>query len=715
MKRADYTRVQEGFPQLANSPDESLIQMGYQRPGDGPRREVSASLLCNDATLLHFASDAIISVDTAMVIHSWNRAAERLYGWTRDEAIGCSLPELTGNRGDSDDLNTISRDLVEKGYWQGKVRERHRSGKPLVIWSSVSMLGHPDDGSAVGFVIVNRDITERERVDAGEREQRLLAEALRDTSAIINSSLKLSEILDRILICVERVIPYDAATIMLVEGDTSRVMHGRGFDAMGISQEELLGLRFPIAQFGNLIAMQNTRRPVLIADCRNDSRWLNVTETNWIQSYVGAPIQVDDEVIGVINVDSRVPNAFTESQAEALLAFANQAGIAIRNAQLFEALNIYAASLEERVAQRTAELERERAQLRTILDSISDGVVGEIFDRPPKQFINQALRRMIGDPAAEWSVDYLKPASMTIDEYTQHIYRILMYAQEHGVWRGEKPFHRPDGSEMDVMVTVTTVTNPDGLPIGAVTVIKDISQEKVLQDQKSLFVATASHELRTPITNLITRLYLLRRSPDHLSDHLTILDQTAERLRLLVENLLDYSRYERGAVPLYMEPVDVRGLIENVVLMQKAEAEKKAIHLEFAKSAEDMVLLLDPGRITQVVTNLVVNAINYTEPGGSVRVRLECAEQGDPKMTRIVVQDNGVGIPAEALPHLFQPFYRIADHSVGTGLGLSIAYEIVRLHGGDIHVESQPGEGSQFIVDLPIATAPLEDGDDHKV
>lgn len=667
-----------------------------------------SSLLDDDASLLRFVSDAVISVDTLLVVRSWNRAAERIYGWTREEAIGRSLPELTGYRSDLDDLGSISRDLLEKDHWQGKVRERHRNGIPLVTWSSVSPLSDPADDSTVGFVIVNRDITERERIAAAEREQRLLAEALRDTSAIINSSLKLSEILDRILICVERVVPYDAATIMLVEGDTSRVMRGRGFERRGISQEELLALRFPIANFGNLIEMQQTRRPVLISDCRHDPRWMNVTETDWIRSYAGAPIQVDDEVIGVINLDSASLDSFTKSQAEALLAFANQAGIAIRNAQLFEALNLYATGLEERVAQRTAELEREQAQLRTILDSISDGVVGEIFDRPPKQFINQALRRMIGDPAVEWSVDFLKPASMTIDEYTQHIYRILMYAQEHGAWRGEKPFHRPDGSVMDVMVTVTTVTNPDGLPIGAVTVIQDISREKVLQDQKSLFVATASHELRTPITNLITRLYLLRRSPEHLADHLSILDQTAERLRLLVENLLDYSRYERGAVPLNLEPVDVYSLIEQVVLMQRAEAEKKSIHLKF-EAGDSVFVPLDPGRMTQVITNLVANAINYTEPGGWVRVHIAQLEQHDPRRVQLIVEDNGVGIPAEALPHLFQPFYRIADHSVGTGLGLSIAYEIVRLHGGDIQVESQPGEGSRFIVDLPMPTAPVED------
>jgi PAS domain S-box-containing protein len=709
MKWADYTRVQEGFPQLAVSPDESLIQTGNSSPDFDSGTKDSPALLCDAATLLHFASDAIIAIDTAMIIRSWNRAAERLYGWTQDEAIGRVLPELTGYQGDSDDLNSISHNLLEKGYWQGKVKERHRSGMPLVTWSSVSILSDPDDGSTIGFVIVSRDITEQEQVATAEREQRLLAEALRDTSAIINSSLKLSEILDRILICVERVIPYDAASIMLVEGDTSRVMHGRGFEQKGVNYHELLALRFPIVQFKNLVEMQNTRRPVLIADAQHDHRWLSVAETAWIQSYVGAPIQVDDEVIGVINLDSASLNAFTQSQGEALLAFANQAGIAIRNAQLFEALNLYATSLEERVAQRTVELERERAQLRAILDSISDGVVGEIFDHPPKQFINRALRQMIGDPAADWSVDFLKPASMTIEEYTQHIQGILLYAQEHGVWRGEKQFRRADGREMDVMVTITMVTNPDGQPIGAVTVIQDISQEKALQDQKSLFVATASHELRTPITNLITRLYLLRRSPEQMADHLTILDQTAERLRVLVENLLDYSRYERGVVPLNIEPVAVYDLIEQVIVMQRAEAEKKAIQLEIAESAENLVMMLDPGRIMQVFTNLVVNAINYTKPGGWVRVRFQRHEH---RIARIMVEDNGVGIPPEALPHLFQPFYRIADHSVGTGLGLSIASEIVRLHGGDIQVESQVGEGSRFIVDLPISAAPLE-GSDH--
>ncbi len=671
-------------------------------------------MLCDEATLLRYASDAIISVDTGLFIRSWNQAAERLYGWTRDEAVGCFLPELTGYRGDSDDLNSIGRDLLGKGHWQGRVKERHRDGTPLVTWSSVSMLNDPDDGSLIGFVIVSRDITERERAEAAEREQRMLAEALRDTSAIINSSLKLSEILDRILICVERVIPYDAASIMLVDEGTSRVMHGRGFEAQGVSLETLLEVRFPIAQFGNLIEMRKTRRPVLIADAQHDPRWLSVPQTAWIQSYLGAPIQVDGEVIGVINLDSASLNAFTESQGETLLAFANQAGIAIRNAQLFEALNLYATGLEERVAQRTAELERERAQLRAILDSISDGVVGEIYDGQPNRFINQALKRMIGDPNAEWSVDFIKPATMTPDEYAQHIYRLLVHAQEHGVWRGEKQFHRLDGSEMDVMVTVTPVTNSDGQPIGVVTVIQDISREKALQDQKSLFVATASHELRTPITNLITRLYLLRRSPHQLADHLAILDQTAERLRLLVENLLDYSRYERGAVPLHKEPVDVYSLIDQVVLMQQAEAEKKSIRLE-VEAGSGVTVPLDPGRMMQVLTNLVANAINYTEPGGWVRLRVEPPEQNDPRMVRFVVEDNGVGIPAEALPHLFQPFYRITNHSRGTGLGLSIAYEIVRLHGGRIHVESQLGEGSRFIVELPASTAPLEDADDSQV
>jgi PAS domain S-box-containing protein len=711
MKWDDYTRVQEGFPQLVHSPDESLIQMGDPSPGGDMGQGGSTALLSDAATLLRYASDAIISVDAMLVIRSWNRAAERLYGWTRDEAAGRYLPELTGFQGDSDDLNTISRDLVEKGCWQGKVRERHRNGTPLVMWSSVSVLSDPDDGSTIGYVIVSRDITEREQVAVAEREQRLLAEALRDTSAIINSSLKLSEILDRILICVERVIPYEAASIMLVEGDTSRVMHGRGFEQKGVNYDGLLALRFPIAQFKNLIEMQHTRRPVLIADTTHDYRWLSVPETTWIQSYLGAPIQVDDDVIGVINLDSARLNAFTESQAEALLAFANQAGIAIRNAQLFEALNLYATSLEERVAQRTAELERERAQLRAILDSISDGVIGEIYDHPPKRFTNQALARMIGDPTVEWSVDFIKPSTMTADEYAQHIYRLLLYAQEHGVWRGESQFHRVDGREMDVMVTVTTVTNPDGQPIGAVTVIQDISQEKALQDQKSLFVATASHELRTPITNLITRLYLLRRSPENLADHLTILDQTAERLRLLVENLLDYSRYERGIVPLNIEPVDVYSLIEQVILMQRAEAERKSIHLEI-EAGDSVFMPLDPGRIMQVFTNLVANAIHYTKPGGWVRVRIEELEQHDSRIVRLIVADNGVGIPAEALPHLFQPFYRIADYSVGTGLGLSIVYEIVRLHGGHIQVESQPEQGSRFIVDLPASRAPLE-GSDH--
>src|SRR5262249_51610796 len=151
------------------------------------------------------------------------------------------------------------------------------------------------------------------------------------------------------------------------------------------------------------------------------------------------------------------------------------------------------------------------------------------------------------------------------------------------------------------------INNQDGQMIGSVTIIRDISQEKALQEQKSRFVANASHELRTPLTNLITRLYLLRKQPDHLLEHLDILDRVAARMRNLVEDLLDFSRFERGVIQLKLRNVDARDLINEVVQVQQQEAEKKKIDLSTYMPAEAMMIMADPERMNQAITNLVIN------------------------------------------------------------------------------------------------------------
>jgi signal transduction histidine kinase len=173
-------------------------------------------------------------------------------------------------------------------------------------------------------------------------------------------------------------------------------------------------------------------------------------------------------------------------------------------------------------------------------------------------------------------------------------------------------------------------------------------------------------------------------------------------MKNLVEYLLDLSRIENGTIELHPERLELEQFIADLVVIQQPEAEKKGIRLSLDTPLESLAVSADPGRINQVITNLIANAINYTLSGGSVEVKLARGEGDETGFAVIEVIDTGIGISPEHLPHIFQPFYQ-ADHSTsGVGLGLSISKEIIEMHGGSIRVASQFGKGTRFSVALRL-------------
>ncbi len=667
-------------------------------------REQAEAQLRYQASLLENVSEAIISVDHEFIVRSWNKAAEAMYGWSESEVIGANAFEMTGVNLTEAMIEEVTVQMMAVGYWQGEAENKRKDGTKLNVMSSVSLL-RDASGTVQGMVLVNRDMTERKLVEAAEHEQRLLAEALRDTSAAISSTLKLSEILDLILVYVERVLPYDSASIMLVEDHVARVVHGYGFKERGMNMEEVLSLRFSLDEHENLMSMFKTGEPIIIPDTLLYLNWRKENATHWIRSYIGAPIRIEGNVIGFINLDSAIPEAFDQAHADKLQAFADQAGIAIHNANLFEAISQHAADMENRVAARTAELVNERAQLQAILDAMTEGVFGVLFGEKPIRYANRSFQKLTGYDSDNWSFDLLKP--QTPDEpsdFVHDIDKIYDSLTSGKVWEGRGPVRRKDGKVFDAHVLLTRIDNRDGSPVGTVTILRDVSQERALEQEKALFVANASHELRTPITNMMTRLYLLRKQPESAETHLQVLDEVARRMRTLVEDLLDHSRFERGVIPLDPKLIDIRALVTQVVNLQTAEADKKLIELIAILPEHSLMCMVDPERMIQVITNLTINAIHYTPEGGQVRVCVDSiqTEQGTERV-RITVHDTGIGIPAALLPNLFKPFFRVSEKTKGTGLGLCIARDIVRAHDGDIVVESVSGAGSRFTVDIPAA------------
>ncbi|MEQ8675900.1 MAG: PAS domain S-box protein [Aggregatilineales bacterium] len=541
---------------------------------------------------------------------------------------------------------------------------------------------------------------EQQRIAESETKQRTLAEALRDTAAVLNSTLDLEDVIDRVLTHVAKVVPHDAASIMLVNAENIHIIKYQGFGKFAYTtNSQKSGLtEMNIADLPILEHMVATQQPIAISKVRGDPRWLYLQdETSWIESYVGAPIFFQGEFMGILNVDSSIPGHFTDEDAQRLMAFANQASIALHNAR-------YAADLQQRVEERTAELNLEHRRLQAILDATADG----IFYTEDMQilYVNQTFCQMMGYSPGELvgkSTNVLNGTTLnanTEDEW-QEVRSLLLKGT---VIRNEIKLHRKDGETFDAALTISMadeVKNRDD-PITTVTLVRDISQQKALDKQRDRFISSASHELRSPITSINTRLYLMRHKPDEMERHIALLERVVERMNILVEDLLDRIRIEQGIIQLRRRNFVLQNLVEKIVEVMRDDASLQNLTLVAEYIDQPMRVFADPDRLYQVVTNLIGNAISYTPDGGSIYVHVGKQDDGNGQVYAVVqVSDTGVGIHSDDLPHIFDAFYRANKNVKGTGLGLNIARELIRMHDGDIRVESRIGEGSTFSILLP--------------
>ncbi len=245
-----------------------------------------------------------------------------------------------------------------------------------------------------------------------------------------------------------------------------------------------------------------------------------------------------------------------------------------------------------------------------------------------------------------------------------------------------------------------------GADDGVVWTVRDISERARLERAKSDFVATASHELRSPLTSIKGFVELLARSPESMSDRqrefVDIILRSTDRLVDLVNDLLDVARIEADHVEISRRPIDVGEAVREVVeLMGPRLAEKhQQVGLYVAPTLP--LALADAGRVRQIVANLLTNAHLYTPDGGRIHVGAEA----DRAWIQIVVADSGVGMTPEEAEHVFERFYRGGNGAAkapGTGLGLAIVKSLVDMHDGRIEVETQPGQGTTFRVLIPAA------------
>jgi signal transduction histidine kinase len=234
--------------------------------------------------------------------------------------------------------------------------------------------------------------------------------------------------------------------------------------------------------------------------------------------------------------------------------------------------------------------------------------------------------------------------------------------------------------------------------------VRDITRFREADEIKSTFVSVISHELKTPVALIQGYAETLLRKdarwdPKTREESLEVILEEADRLHHLIDNLLDASRLEAGKLPLEKEPLALDALAQRVAERFRTQTDDHEINVSFPE--EFPVIRGDPTRLEQVLNNLLSNAIKYSPEGGPIDI------SGNPATDRVTVTvtDRGVGIPFEEQPHIFESFYRgsreYQQQTAGAGLGLYLAKAIVEAHGGEIWVDSDPGEGAAFSFSLP--------------
>jgi two-component system, NtrC family, sensor histidine kinase KinB len=270
----------------------------------------------------------------------------------------------------------------------------------------------------------------------------------------------------------------------------------------------------------------------------------------------------------------------------------------------------------------------------------------------------------------------------------------------------EEAIHVPSSEgERYLLPRATPVYEPRGGVVGATVVLQDVTRLRRFDELKNDLVATAAHEFRTPLTSLRMAIHLCLEQvvgpvTEKQADLLHAAREDCERLQAMVDDLLDLSRIEAGRIEMHPRPMAAATLAKTALEAHRAAAEERGIQLNAQLPLVDDEVSADPERVGLVLSNLLANAVRHTPSNGKIEVR---AYPTDGAM-RFEVTDTGEGIPREYQRRIFDKFFRVpGSASNGAGLGLSIAKEVVLGHGGEIGVESQPGQGSTFWFTLPRA------------
>jgi len=405
---------------------------------------------------------------------------------------------------------------------------------------------------------------------------------------------------------------------------------------------------------------------------------------------VALPMTIEDQLIGVVFVFRTGGIAFSQNDRQLLASFADQAAIAVQNARLYQ------------------QVSQEKARLDAIIEHSGDGVMILEPDRRITIF-NRALAAMSAISAAEavgrfcYDVLHLEnvepPGVDLCDEASAPIFNSAsdkLYV--------EGDIRRDDGSVVNASITYSPLFDSQSELANIIASVRDITRFREAEEMKSTFISVVSHELKTPVALIKGYAGTLSREDaqwdrETFHESLAVIEEEADRLTELIDNLLDVSRLQAGALKLEVGFVNVAHLAEKTVEKFRTQTSNHTFALDF--SSDLPTVPGDEGRLRQVMDNLLSNAIKYSPDGGQIRV----SGRADERQVYVAVTDKGIGIPEDEQENIFDRFYRVrsgvSQRTKGAGLGLFLVKAVVEAHGGQVWVESKPGQGATFVFTLP--------------
>lgn len=714
--------------------------------------------------VLRSISDAVIITDAQGCITFTNTTAEVLMGWTQAEAFGKHLANILITRDTSvhDSLMSSPQKSQRLGFsldQEIQTMIRTRDGQEIPIHGSIDPI-RDDSGNTTGMVVIFRDITMHVQSEEARRQNAKRLENLRAIDRTILSAQSLEEIAQTTLQRLRPLVHYTRANVVVFDFDTREAevlaMYVNSGTAMNV------GTRLPLEHF-----------PVARASWHNEGRILadmlkleqpapvvQTLRTEEIRSCLSVPLVVQNTLIGSLNIGTDDPTTFGTEQVEIAREVANQLAIAIQNTRLFTQVQRYAVNLEQRVKERTAELltinkrlqqeiaerkhtekaltkafarleeltirlTRSRDTLQTLLEGLDDGLLllnsdacilavnhafARLFHTTPENLVGHDWVTLCNQTNPVFPSE---PALLTL-----HDGRARRQRERYSSQRRQTlildiqtlPLYDPNQRVEQVILHVVDVTEHVHLE-GLV-----IENERFAASGK--LAATMAHEINTPLQAIQTFLYLANETTEsQRQQYLALAGDEIDRISRIVQQLLDF--YRPKLKPPH--PIDINVLIERVLLLTSGTLMKHGIDVERDLTPNLAPLWGDADHLTQVLLNIILNAVAAMPNGGQLRFHTRIAIGTEIAMNEqqlalptwsthpvlqsghsIVLQisDSGSGIPPDVQPRIFDPFFTTKPN--GSGLGLTVSRRIIVQHGGHVAVQSEPDKGTIFTIVLPL-------------